>query len=338
MVLETSTLKPGLLVSLKTSVTGNVSYIKRDIETDHVTEDGHLAAKWETERTIVDPGEHEAAIKVRSKARALVTGSCVASAFGLLCPESGAGNLELAIAEARRLTDAFNAEARLTRVSVYVIAGRVAANDVEATKAINSEVRDLLEDMRAGIANLDVGVIRAAANKARAIGAMLAPDASERVRVAIETARSVARKIVQAGETAAQEVDHQAIRAIAEARTQFLDIDTSATIMMDAAADEARAVDFAPADDERDPDEEHASYERNNLADLEVEPLTPIEIDEIGGDIKETMIEQQVTGLRLMPQMLPRVEEMAARGDETAAEVVRRFKNVAAPVPQIELD
>ena len=84
--MEVSTLRNGLLVSLKTSVTGNVSYIKRDIETDHVTEDGHLAAKWETERTIVDPGEHEAAIKVRSKARALVTGVCVASAFGLLCP------------------------------------------------------------------------------------------------------------------------------------------------------------------------------------------------------------------------------------------------------------
>ncbi len=250
MVLETSTLKPGLLVSLKSSVQGNVSYRKRDIETDHITEDGKLEARWETERTIVDPGEHEAAVKVRSKARALVTGVCVASAFGLLCPESGAGNLEAAIAEARRLTDAFNESARLTRVSVYVIAGRVAANDVEATKAINSEVRDLLEDMKEGIANLDVGVIRAAANKARAIGAMLAPDASERVRVAIDAARTVARKIVSAGETAAQEVDHQAIQSIMAARTAFLDLDEP-TIGADATevlAEGARAVDFAPAE------------------------------------------------------------------------------------------
>jgi hypothetical protein len=179
-----------------------------------------------------------------------VTGVCVASAFGLLCPESGASNLELAIAEARRLTDAFNAEARLTRVSVYVIAGRVAANDVEATKAINSEVRDLLEDMKDGIANLDVGVIRAAANKARAIGAMLAPDASERVRVAIEAARGVARKIVSAGETAAQEVDQQTIRVIMEARTAFLDLDEAPVEAVAHVEDDARAVDFAPAESE----------------------------------------------------------------------------------------
>ena len=193
----------------------------------------------------------------------LRSGSCV--------PESGASNLEAAIAEARRLTDAFNESARLTRVSVYVIAGRVAANDVEATKAINSEVRDLLDDMKEGIANLDVGVICAAANKARAIGAMLAPDASERVRVAIDAARTVARKIVSAGETAAQEVDRQAIQSIMAARTAFLDLDDP-TIGADAAevlAEDARAVDFAPAA-ERDLDEEHASYERNHMADLEV--------------------------------------------------------------------
>ncbi len=42
------------------------------------------------------------------------------------------------------LADEFNATARLTRLYVNVIAGRIAPDDVEAVKAINSEVRDLL--------------------------------------------------------------------------------------------------------------------------------------------------------------------------------------------------
>lgn len=64
---KASTLRPGLLVSLKTSCTGNVSYTRADIEAGHMTEEGKKRAKWETERTIEDPIEHEAAIKVQSK-------------------------------------------------------------------------------------------------------------------------------------------------------------------------------------------------------------------------------------------------------------------------------
>jgi hypothetical protein len=42
--------------------------------------------------------------------------------------------------------------------------------------------------------------------------------------------------------------------------------------------------------------------------------------------VQELQIAQGLTGLRVMPHMLPTLEDMAARGDKIAAEVVRRFK------------
>ena len=48
--MQTNTIRPGLLVSLKTTVRGNVSYQHTDIEPEHLTETGQQLAKWETER------------------------------------------------------------------------------------------------------------------------------------------------------------------------------------------------------------------------------------------------------------------------------------------------
>jgi len=157
MALENvSTLRPGLLVSLKTSIHGNVAYSKRTIEEDHVTATGAKLAVWETERKITDPQEHERAVKARSAARNIIVGVCSPTAFGLLCPSDNADKLADAIAKARVVADEFNATAGVSRLGVYVITGRVAQDDVEAVRAINSEVRELLEDMEEGVRNLDV--------------------------------------------------------------------------------------------------------------------------------------------------------------------------------------
>lgn len=245
--MQTSTLRPGLLVSLKTSVAGNVQYHKVTVEADHVTETGERRARWETERTIADPDEHEKAIKLRSAARALVTRECSASAFGYLCPESASETLSAAVLAAHAMVDAFNATAAMSRVSLYVITGRVAADDVEAVRAINSEVRDLIAAMESGARNLDVKVIREAAGKAKSIGAMLSPDAQARVTVAVEAARDVARRIVKAGDQAAAEVDQRVLQTLAESRTAFLDLGDAGEIA--APAETARALDLAPAED-----------------------------------------------------------------------------------------
>jgi hypothetical protein len=229
-MINTSTLRPGLLVGLSTTLRGNVKYRTQILEEEHLTESGAEAARWETERVITDPVEFESAKKARSKARNAIVRVCSASAFGLLCPEDKVADLEAGLAEARTIADKFNASATTTRLGVNVLTGRIAADDVEAVKAINSEVRDLLSQIERGIQKVDVKAIRDAADAAKNLGQMLAPDAAERVQKAIEIARSEARRLVKAGEQAAAEIDQAALARITEARVSFLDLDEAKEI------------------------------------------------------------------------------------------------------------
>lgn len=242
--MDMTTLRPGLLVSLKTGVTGNVSYKRADIEPDHLTEAGTKQAKWETERTIDDPDEFEKAHATRSKCRGGIYKVCTQSTFGLLCPEDKKDDLDKAVEAAQILAAEFNATATITRVSVFVIVGRIAADDVQAVRAINSEVRQLLTDMEQGLRNLDVKAVRDAANKALQIGRMLSPSAADRIRGAVDAARETARRIVKAGEEAAQEVDRNTIRKITSSRTAFLDLEEGAEMQVPQA--QQRAVDLEP--------------------------------------------------------------------------------------------
>src|SRR5574341_894396 len=165
----TSTLKPGLLVSMKTSIKGGVDYLRAEIERDRTTEAGERVAKWETTRTIHDPQEYGRAIQARGKARSAIISACNQTSFGLLCPEAREPELRTAIEVARIIADDFNTTAQHSTIEVYVITGRVAQNDVEAARAIAAEVRDLMEAMQAGIKATDATAIREAASKARAL-------------------------------------------------------------------------------------------------------------------------------------------------------------------------
>jgi hypothetical protein len=228
----TSKIRPGLLVSVKTSVTGDVTYSKQTIVPDHAVEGTERrVAEWNTVRTILDADEFEASRKVRSEAIYTVGRVCASTAFGYLCPEDKVSELEAAIAEARSKIDGFNATARLSRVSFYVITGRVARDDVEAIRAISAEVRDLISAMAAGVESLDASKVRDAANRARQISAMLSDDAQQKVAAVIDLAREAARKMVKAakaGEQAAKEIDRAAIEKISAARLSFLDVEESA--------------------------------------------------------------------------------------------------------------
>ena len=240
--MKISTLRPGLLVSLNTSISGNVKYFREDIVPDHLTKDGTKEASWTTERTIADPKEHEAAIKARTKARIAITRVCSASKFGLLCPEEKRDQLDAAIVEARKIAEDFNVGATLTHVGVYAIVGRVAADDVEAVRAINKEVRDLLSVMENGLKNLSVKTVREAANKAKGLEKVLSPEAADRIKIAIDAARSSARRIVKAGENVTVEIDRQTITKIARQRTAFLDLDDAVEVSVPKVR--ARAVDL----------------------------------------------------------------------------------------------
>lgn len=222
--MQVSTLRPGLLVSLSTRVTGNVAYRREDIQLPQATEDGAVRSKWETERTISDPKEFEEASKLRALARGCITSICAASSFGLLCPDNKEKALAEGIKKAQAIANEFNSRATLTHLSVHVIAGRISADDVEAIKAINSEVAGLLQQMERGVRNLDVAAIRDAAKRVKSVGSMIEPEAASRIEAAIEAARHAAREIVKAGEAAAIAVDKEALKKIKESRTAFLDL------------------------------------------------------------------------------------------------------------------
>ncbi len=226
--LQTSTLRPGLLVSIKTSMRGNVSYQTEDRGVQTL-KDGTEKTVWETTRQIADPAEHEAAQAARTKARNFVSSICAHSAFGMLCPEDSADELEKAIAAGHKIVAEFNGGAKLERVNFYILVGRIAQDDVEAVKAINSEVRELLGDMTEGLKNLDPQAVRKAAAQLRSVGQMLSPEAQIRAQFAIDAAREAATKIKAAGEAVAVEIDTYAIRRITEQRTAFLDIEAEVT-------------------------------------------------------------------------------------------------------------
>jgi hypothetical protein len=244
MAFTTSTLRPGLLVALSTSLRGNVQYVPKVIEADHRTEDGKQKATWETTRIIEDPAEHEAGVKARGKARSIVTAVCSQSSFGLLCAEASRDRLTKAIEEAQAVARDFNSVATLSVLSVNVMVGRIASDDVQAVKAINSEVADLMEQMEDGIKRLDVKAVREAANRAKQLEDMLSAEATGKMQVAIETARRAARQISKAAEVGAADVDTAAINRIREMRTQFLDLDDAGTIAAPQA--QARAIDLDP--------------------------------------------------------------------------------------------
>lgn len=227
--MKTSVLKPGYLVSLKTSIRGGVSYKRLDLESEHTDESGARVAKWETTREVPDPEEFERATVARNAARSCVARVCCPSSFGLLCPSTNEGELFEAIDAARKIAREHNANAIRTQVEVFVLVGMVASNDAEAARAIGAEIRDLLESMRRGIAAADPEAIREAANKARALDGMLSADVAGQVSAAIEEARKAARDIVRrvekAGERAADVVAELSTRRIDSARFSFLDLD-----------------------------------------------------------------------------------------------------------------
>lgn len=259
-------IRPGILVSLKSTVTGGVTYIRTDLQADGtpvVAEPGNDAPKpaakpapkkkrgkkkgeaapeapessgdttverWETTKIVEDANEFERATKVRNAGVALIRKQCSSTGFGLLCPEGNEDALNAAIRQARALADAHNDEAVHTRVHIYALKGRIASTDEEAARAISEEVRSLLDDMSRSIDKLDAKGIRAAATRAREIEAMLAPVQAEKVNLAVEQARKAARMIVarieKDGKDAASVLDEIARGHIEKARVAFLEFDT----------------------------------------------------------------------------------------------------------------
>lgn len=237
--MQMTRLEPGLLISLKTNIRGNTTYKKIDLDDEIVA--GVAISRWETERRIEDPKENEEAVKVRSKCRSIIGAVCIqTSGFGFLCRNDRRRDLDQAVREAKQVAETFNRRARYSNVHVSVIVGEISANDTEALSSIRREVREMLEDMEAGLRSFDVAKIRDTANRARTINQILPADANEKMQVAIDAARQAARRIVKASETGAMELDRLAIRTLRESRTMFLEPEEESE------ADGILTPDFAP--------------------------------------------------------------------------------------------
>lgn len=195
--IKAATIRPGLLVVVKSTVFGGVTYQRTDLDADGAPAEGADVARWETKRIIEDKAEHDRAVKARSKAVSLIRKECQETTFGLLCPADREAALDTAIAAARAVVEAHNASATHTQISVHTLKGRVASNDEEAARAITAEIAGLVTQMDAGIAKLDSKAIRAAADRAREMSAMLDDSLKGKIDAAIEQARKAARTIVK---------------------------------------------------------------------------------------------------------------------------------------------
>lgn len=267
--MDSSTLRPGLLVSLKTSMRGNVRYDKQD-KRNVRTADGADVKEWETTRTVFDPVEHELATKVRQKARNLVASCCIpTSSFGLLCLKENVAALQEAKAEARRLVREFNRTAQLSKVRVYVVTAEMADNDEDAMRGVASEVADIIAEMQKGIKELKPEAIRTAAAQALKVGQMLLPAQQARIKETVDVARATARAYVKAGEMAAREVDKLAIEALGSKRTHFLDL--SDMEEMAPVKPVGRAVGYAPDEEEAAPAPIKPRKAKARTADIDFE-------------------------------------------------------------------
>ena len=249
--MHTTMIRPGLLVSLKTTLRGGVTYQKRTIDPEHAV-GAALVETWETTREVADAEDHARAIVARGKCRSLVTGVCCSSSFGLLCPVEREDKLAAAIEEAYATAEAHNKTSTYSRIDVFVIAGRIADNDVQAARAIGDEVRDLLTRMETAVRAADPEAIRDAANRARSLSGMLGESTQAKVTAAIAEVRKIARDMVkragEAGETAAQAAADIQLQALESARFAVLDLTTELSVDADAAPAPQRALDFdAPA-------------------------------------------------------------------------------------------
>lgn len=247
--MQQSLIRPGLLVSLKTSLAGGVTYEQTVLDPDH-PEGAARVAQWQTRRTIVNAAEHAAATVARSRTRTLIRAACIDTAFGLLCPADNEEKLAEAIAEAQVVANAHNATARCTRVEFWVLTGRVADTDEAASRAIGAEVRSMLDAMEEAVRAADPSAIREAATRAKRMAGMLTDKAGEAVKDAVDEVRAVARDIVRrvekSGEQAADVVEGITLDALQSARFAVLDLTGGEQVEVAVAG---RALDLQPEED-----------------------------------------------------------------------------------------
>lgn len=191
-----NTIKPGILVSLKSTVTGGVNYERNDLRAETAAT-GAEVRHWKTTCYTADPDEHARATKVRNRAIYCVRSLCADTALGLVCPLEREVELRAAIEDMRRIVDEYEATARYTHVRVTVYRGTVDATDAENVNAVAEEVARIVSYMAEALARRDVKAIRDAATDAASLAMIVSDDAAQKLVRAIEAARDAANQIAK---------------------------------------------------------------------------------------------------------------------------------------------
>lgn len=155
-------IRPGILVGLRTSVKGGVEYTRLDkgiVEED----DGAVVEKWDTEKKTLDPEEHRLASAARNRARYLIKSTCAQTPFGLIAQDEE--RLEESVRAAKQHIREFNQQAQHSIVQIHVIRARFAADDAEAAESIRAALQDLLERLEGLTARGDVDGVRNLCNQ-----------------------------------------------------------------------------------------------------------------------------------------------------------------------------
>lgn len=234
-------IRPGILVALRTRVTGGVEYRREDLgepgetaKADEGFSDAAFVERWETTRIVENVEEYDRAKACRGAAQAAIGRVCVRTDFGLLCLASREAELDAAIAAAQSLAREHNRTACCTVVEIYALKGRVAETDDEAARGIASEVRSLLDQMDAGVAAGDPKAVREAAGRAKKLAQLLDETTSGRVSDAVaearEAARVITKRVVDGEEALAAVLADIKSDAREAARFAFLDVEPAAEI------------------------------------------------------------------------------------------------------------
>lgn len=226
---ETQTINPGYLVSLKASVRGGVSYETTD--KGEQIEGKSKTTAWETIKHVTDVDEVKTATEICNKARNMIRAKCIATPFGLLCPKSNLDELNQIIVEGKAIASKHNATARHTQVEIYVLKGEIASNDKEAARAILSDLKSAVEQMKEGIKNTDVEQIRQASTRAKQLSKMLNEKQGEVVSTVIKAARNaattIAARVIKKGESAKKVILELNLDPVNGLRFANLDTDDS---------------------------------------------------------------------------------------------------------------
>ena len=203
---KTITIKPGYLVALSVRMSGGVSYRRVDLSTSR-NESGALISHWETTKYVNNPEELAEAARTRSYAQATIRAKCVPTSFGLICPLGREEELSIAIEAARTRITTFNQTSQHSSMGLYVLKGLIAASDTEATQAIVSEAKSLLDAMEQGLKEANVAQVREAATQARKLSLLLEDKQVTAISEALKTARKAARQIIKRVEKAGEDAE-----------------------------------------------------------------------------------------------------------------------------------